>query len=102
MQVQCVLTCTENTFWKVNTSLFNMAIMSFIFFLLFISVGRRGPAKVIEIFVSGSSIDRGGLLFQTHQGVFMRRDGGVQELKARDIQEWIRRVVVFISYASTY
>jgi len=47
---------------------------------------------VIEIYVRGSAVNTGGSLSKTPQGVFLRRDGSVQQLTASDIEESTRRV----------
>ncbi|XP_053382861.1 schlafen-like protein 1 [Mercenaria mercenaria] len=52
---------------------------------------RIGNIKVIEIIVRGAHIEVKDQLYQNKQGVFIRRDGSVQELKAHEIQEWTRR-----------
>lgn len=53
------------------------------------NIGRK---KVIEIIVYGGNIEVRDTMFCTKQGVFIRRDGSVQELKAAEIQEWMRRM----------
>ena len=42
--------------------------------------------------VNGGLISKKDVLYHTKKGVFMRRDGSIQELKAPDVQEWQRRV----------
>ena len=59
----------------------------------FISVRSNGRLLfVIELYVRGSAVNTGGSLSKTPQGVFLRRDGSVQQLTASDIEESTRRV----------
>lgn len=50
-----------------------------------------GNYKVIEILVNGANMQMKDRLYSTKQGVFIRRDGSIQELNGGAVQEWARR-----------
>lgn len=64
-------------------------IFCHIHFALFILIG---DLKVIEIHVYGDRLGEYDVLYSNNKGAYQRRDGGVHELTAYEIQEWTKLV----------